>query len=396
MAQKYYNVKETAELFGKSEDDVRQMLERRELHGYRDGADWKFKSEDVERLAAELKTTDAPAEETDQVLLSEVELGQSGIGASGTVIGMEKPALAPDSDIQLGESDVELDSKTAVPPIGKNRSDSQKTKFEELDLALEEDLSLPDSDIGLDEVRKPTSDSPTGVSAVELGVKPLDDDDVVIGSGSSGSGVTLSGDSGISLVDPADSGISLEEPRQKGPELSSEMLELADEDDLQIIGSSVGGPALKPDDDFLLTPTEEVVEGDESETGSQVIALESEGDEVALQAPGQGMGAIFEEGLGAAPGMEFPAAGSGLGIQGLGLAAGEAMIPEGSAAAFPTAGVLPEAPYTVGNIVVLSLCVLFLLLCGAMLYDLLRNMWTWQSAGSVNTWLMDTILSFFE
>ena len=29
------------------------MVLRRELYGYRDGADWKFKAEDIDRVAAE-------------------------------------------------------------------------------------------------------------------------------------------------------------------------------------------------------------------------------------------------------------------------------------------------------------------------------------------------------
>ena len=48
MAQKYYNVKEAAKLLGVSEEQVRKMQEQRELYGYRDGADWKFKAEDIE------------------------------------------------------------------------------------------------------------------------------------------------------------------------------------------------------------------------------------------------------------------------------------------------------------------------------------------------------------
>ena len=51
MAQKYYNSAETAKILGKTVDEVKAMLERRELHGYRDGADWKFKVEDIDRLA---------------------------------------------------------------------------------------------------------------------------------------------------------------------------------------------------------------------------------------------------------------------------------------------------------------------------------------------------------
>jgi excisionase family DNA binding protein len=50
MAQKYHNLAKTAELLGISEDDVKQMQQNNQLHGYRDGADWKFKVEDVDKL----------------------------------------------------------------------------------------------------------------------------------------------------------------------------------------------------------------------------------------------------------------------------------------------------------------------------------------------------------
>lgn len=51
MAQKYYNSAETAKILDVSTDDVKKMMERRELRGYRDGADWKFKVEDIDLLA---------------------------------------------------------------------------------------------------------------------------------------------------------------------------------------------------------------------------------------------------------------------------------------------------------------------------------------------------------
>ena len=59
MAQKYYNSSETAQKLGKSVEEVKKMLERRELHGYRDGADWKFKVEDIDRLARAVSSSAA-------------------------------------------------------------------------------------------------------------------------------------------------------------------------------------------------------------------------------------------------------------------------------------------------------------------------------------------------
>ncbi len=397
MAQKYYNVKEAASIFGTSEEAVRQMLERRELYGYRDGADWKFKAEDIERMAADRKAQPAPGiEDTDEVLLSEVELGQSGPGTSGTVIGMET-APHGESDIHLAGSDVNVTSQSATPPIAKAKPDSKVGKFEDLDLGMAEDLTLAESNIGLDTAKKPTSESPTGTSSLAIDSKPSNDDEAVIGGGSSGSGITLTGDSGISLVDPADSGLSLEEPLELGGSGAEESLELGEEDILSLAESSKSHSGLKADDDFLLTPTEETTEADESESGSQVIALDTEGDEAAtVVAPGQGVATLFGEGLGDQAGLDLGAGvalgPAPLGGPGMGMSAAMAE----SAAVAPAGSFLPEAPYSTWNIVALGLCLFFLLLCGAMVYDLLRNMWSWNSAGSVNTWLMDTIVGLFE
>jgi excisionase family DNA binding protein len=123
MAQRYYNVKEAAKLLGVSDEDVRQMLERHELRGFRDGADWKFKAEDVEQLAATRKAAPAPPEdEHDDVLLSEVELGQaSNAGASGTVIGMDEIKKGG-SQVQFSDSDLQLDAAATPGPVAKEPS----------------------------------------------------------------------------------------------------------------------------------------------------------------------------------------------------------------------------------------------------------------------------------
>jgi len=262
----------------------------------------------------------------------------------------------------------------------------------DLDLALQDDLTLAESDIGLDAKNKPAAAAPIpGSSSVDIAAKPLDDDDVVIGGSSSGSGITLSGDSGISLLDPADSGLSLEEPLELTGSSAEESLDLGEDDLLKLAESSRAGPALKTDDDFLLTPTEESAEAEESETGSQVIALDTDSEEaigLGIQAPG--MVAMLEEDLGAQPALDLGAVGvtPGLGMPAAALAEGPAVVPAGA--------YWIEAPYSAWNIVALAACVFFLLLCGAMVYDLLRNMWSWESAGSVNTWLMDKIIGLFE
>lgn len=400
MAQKYYNVKEAAELLGLSEEQVRTMQEQRELYGYRDGADWKFKAEDVEKLAAS-RPAAAPAppsaDSSEEVLLSEVELGQSSIGASGTVIGAESPGKKPiDSDLALaGDSEIHLATDSVMASANKP-SDSQ-APFEELDLTLEEDVSLDDSSVDLQVKPPEPSESPTGAGSSVVAAKPMEDDDMVLGSGSSGSGLTLGGDSGISLVDPHDSGLSLEEPLEIAGS-KAESLELGEDEALAMAGSKKGGSSVKGDDDFLLTPMEDAGDAEESESGSQVIALDTEGDDASTMiasTPVHTMGAMLDEDIGgSSPSMDF---GSGVALGAAALAtpalATQTVGLAESAAAAPAASYSLEAPYTPLQITGLVCCTLVLMLCGMMMYDMVRNIWSWDGTYSANSTLMDFILN---
>jgi excisionase family DNA binding protein len=375
MAQKYYNTKEAAEVLGLTIEEVKAMLDARQLHGYRDGADWKFKTEDIERVAKERKSQPGGEDENSDVLLSEVELGGPAAGASGTVIGMQKgkPASA-DSDLMISGSGAKPAAKPAKP-------DAKASQFEELDLTLDEDLTLDDSDVG--------SKKKAGGSAVDLAGKQMDDDELVLGGSGGGSDITLGGDSGISLVDPADSGLSLEQPLDLGAH-AEESLELG-EDDLLTAAVEGSGVRMKSDD-FLLTPSQEGGDGEDSESGSQVIALDTEGDEAATMigsAGGPAMAAMLEEDL-----STLPAAAA---YPGLGPAMPGQQLPMGGPGAVPQDFVaLPETPYTGLNVTALVACSLLLVLCGMFMYDLMRNMWSWDEANVVNSSIMDTILGWFE
>ncbi len=374
MPQKYFNTSQAAEKLGVSEGDISKMRENRELHGYRDGADWKFKVEDIEKLASKPKVSQpSPADEDEDegdVLLSEVELGQSDAGASGTVIGMGKQGDAP------GGSDLHKPGKK--PDAAKSDEvDSKVSQFEELDLTLDDDLTLEDSAIGADD------DAKASGSGIDL-----DDDDLVLGGSGSGSDITLGGDSGISLVDPADSGLSLEEPLDLGT--GDESLELGEDDMIVLDDDDSAG--LKAEDDFLLTPLDDESDED-SESGSQVIALDTEGDESATMVASTSnasMAAMLDEDLSATGGLGLDDAGLGvpLGAQPGGMAAGAPLM--------QPAGALPEAPWSVWSVVALALCVLVLVFCGMFTYDLMRNMWAWEGAYDVNSNMMDSILSWFE
>lgn len=409
MAQqkRYYTAEEAAQVLGITPGEVNQRRERNELRGLKDGATWKFKVEDIEALAHRLKAGSAAPTDEGDVLASEVELGPSSSGKSGTVLG---PGKAHDSDIQLAGSDVKLagsDIKLAGSDV-KPKSDVKledtlpplpTPEEEELDLRLEGE---PAAQVAAEPAAPPGKKA--GGSEIELAGGGLDDDDVVLGGSSSGSNVSIAGDSGISLVSPTDSGLSLEEPVEL-PAAEDDSLELGEDDMLTFADAAdTESPTeLKSDDEFLLTPLEEAAEGEESESASQVIALDAgpvsdtAATLVGTGRPG-GAAAMLDEELGgvgvlpaapAAPAAPLGAApAAGLFEPG---AAAAAPLPAGA----PVAIALPEAPYTGWNIAALGACLVLLILCGWVAFDLVMNMWSWNAPYRLNSALMDWILSLF-
>lgn len=499
MALKLIPLDEAARMLGISVDRLNQLRERQQIYGYRDGASWKFKEQDVERLADDLRmqTVDEPlsddsseladlpfdslesdplaatmadtgkvedsgaleisalSESTpapddsiplsdsdsvlplapegedvseDVVLLSDRELGASEPGTSSTIIG--KPGLQSpeESDIRLvgpqdrGKKKPGSDVKLAVdkkasesglrlvvdPPLDVVPDAPTDLRLEdEDDLSMdvlsdssadeiplagsglggkpaapkdsaEIDLAPPDSD---DEfaIAEFGSVGGTGDSGVTLAGQDFDDDDLVLSS-AGGSDITLgSADSGISLASPSDSGLSLEEPLELQAH-EEESLELGGDEFAIASDSDSDSADLAPaEDDFLLTPIEEALDADSEDSGSQVIALDSDsgfGDSGLLEAEGGGM---LEE--------EFAPVEGGQSLGGA---------PMLAAAGAPMPGAMGrEAPYSLWNVLSLTACSLILCLTGIMMFDLIRNMWSWDSPYGFNSTLMDTILGLF-
>jgi hypothetical protein len=249
----------------------------------------------------------------------------------------------------------------------------------------ESGLALGDSDLSLGEDSLDL-DVEAGDGAIDL---DAEGDELVLGAGSGpGSDVTLgAGDSGISLANPSESGLSLEdEPLELGGS-AVDSLELG-EDDMVPLEEEAADPdaatQLKADDDFLLTPVEDVG-GEESDSGSQVIALDTEEfDESAegLLAADVAAEPLLEEEVALAAGADMMAAG------GAGALAGAAPLLQPKQAV--------EAPYSVWNVLSLMCIILVLAITGMMMVDLLRNMWSWEENFSASSAIMDQIISLFE
>jgi excisionase family DNA binding protein len=456
MARKFIDLDEAAKMLGVTPDTLTEMRERQKIYGYRDGGSWKFKPEDVEKLVADREAIEQEGEfaeldeDPDSILLSEVELGQSDESTSSTIIGGKPNRIdSLESDIQLAQpkhdSDLNLDS--AISSDGKRGSDvleggsGVSPMFDELDTLDLEMPSAADSGItsGLANKKDVLAGDP-GTSEISLGSDALkfegsglafgsedelalgeasdaeiaesveggsaidltgdEDGDLVLG-GSSHGDLSRAGDSGINLLNPADSGLSLESsPLQLGGS-AVESLELG-EDDMLLADepAAKGGAAAakkaapaESDDDFLLAPLEEAG-AEESDSGSQVIALDSE---VEFEEAAPGMSAISAATEEATSGLLEEDLDAGLGAAALGTAALTPAAAATMAAAAPTPGALaaPEAVFSGWNIASLALCAVLLMFCGMFAFDMLRNMWSWGGAYSVNSPMMDMVLGMF-
>jgi hypothetical protein len=146
---------------------------------------------------------------------------------------------------------------------------------------------------------------------------------------------------------------------------------------------------MKSDDEFLLTPLEDSTEPQESDSGSQVIALAPEGEGLLSDTTDVGgMASMLEEDAAAQPSL-------GLGMAGPALAMQPSSTVEGAPFVQSTSA-LPEQPYSGLMIGLLAVCAFLLMLCGMMMFDLLRSMWGEAQPFAVTSSLMDMILHLFE
>jgi excisionase family DNA binding protein len=356
---------------------------------------------------------------SDSILLSEAELGASASGSPSTIIGKGEldldadldmsplepagPAsdvrLAPASDIIPGgdddlgldlpsptgdfsdleelEVDLEAESSRIMSPddVAKARGAAAAQKAES-DLALAPSDSAPGiatSDIGIGGSMAGGTGL-TGLSALEL---EDDDDDQVLGEGSD---LTLSGESsGINIISPSDSGLALDEvkldlsgssPIGSSLDLGGSAIDEITVDQAGIsslglgLGSQIGG-------DFQLTPLGEGAEDDEERDSSQVIALDELTEDTGGSPLGVGTG---ESGM--------------LGAEDFGVGLTPGAMPVGVVSTV-------ETPFSVANILGLAGCLVLLSLSGMMVFDLLRNMWSWDEVTPLNSSLLESVLNPF-
>src|SRR4051812_10632242 len=144
MAQRLTSLEEAATQLGISTDRLNALREAGKVRAYRDGASWKFRSEDIEKFAAEgLPVIDSSPSDLALDLDDEDDDFKFPADSSANV----KAAPSADPDLSLAD-EVTPAKQPSEPAAGSAGSD--------LSLDAEEMVAGPASDLSLDEVDEPT------------------------------------------------------------------------------------------------------------------------------------------------------------------------------------------------------------------------------------------------
>ncbi len=448
----YYDLEKTAEILKLSPAEVNRLREQGEIQGFRDGTNWKFKREVIDNYYVTMtqKKKSGPfspfglAEEEEENLLStedeqdlptmmadSASFAQFGDGLLS--LQDEKTdgvSAAADANLDDGLtliSDDNIDDLVLSDDTLKPQEPKKEEKIEIFGIQGENDapgLTL-DSGSGLN-LGGDSGISLIGGSGSGLDLagsdKIFDDDDVMIGGSSSG--LNLGGDSGISLLDAAaESGFSLGAAAGG----SDAILELAPEDDiLALIDEEVDpdtATVLGAEDDFQLQADDDLFMTDDSESSSQVIAIEGDlageldgfafTDELGESSVAATVGAGADDLLFAADDSSADASGiaftevgadssspfggfdssSGFGDMGGfgsaddmagGFGADAAADPMSGAAPIATAGSnLPK--FSGLNVTAMVVMVLIMAIGASLMFELIRSMWSWSEPFTINS-----------
>ncbi|TWT76016.1 hypothetical protein Pla123a_28020 [Posidoniimonas polymericola] len=194
MANKFIGLEDAATQLGISKDQLNEIRESGKVRAYRDGASWKFRTEEIDSLVEDIKSGNLP---------SGIDLGDSISLDSDESTGLSSLALASESDsIEIDEPAEKKEASAEVSDLDLAALDEPTVEAEGDDdnesiLLSEEELGdspdrPPSTIIGRSQLRNEPSDddlqfaSPdeaAGMSDVRLA-----DDDDLLGASGSGAG----------------------------------------------------------------------------------------------------------------------------------------------------------------------------------------------------------------
>jgi len=236
----FYTLEEAARVLGMSPDELKSKAQEREVRGFLDGGSWQFRKADVEELArrhglgsdAELRLSDLEVPAAGGAEFEDLDLSEFQLGVAKADLGAETMQFGATPAAEGGsEHDLMIDD-LSVPPNPVTGSSSVIIGMSSLGkLPSDSDVRLVPDDI------KGASDSDVRL-AQPHGRAPSDSDVTLIKDDTSEHGVFAASSSGSSI----------------GP--------------APLLGSSAEVPAAGADSDFELSPSNELVDALQPESGS--------------------------------------------------------------------------------------------------------------------------------
>ena len=398
MAGKLIPLEEAASMLGLTAEQLSDLRQKNEIFGTRVGSSWKFKMEEIERVAGDLGvevvTGDGGLEDSadlssdheliasdDDIALAEDDDGEIDLAADPLVGGSS--VLSGDSKKEKGSGTASHILSGEEADAGQSPSDTGKMVDND-DLLLAEDELFAEDELMLEEDSDEISLGPDS----DMGSDFDDSSDAVIGDDSSAEIQLDSADSGINLS-PTDSGLSLDEAPLDMAGSDIDQLELPEDDEVIALEDPDLDDSSEDAGDFMLTPIAGDEMDEDSSEGSQVIALE---DSEIYDSSGSSSAIVDSD-------MEFedaePLVADGDSFEAdfeeAGFDDAAAMAPADAQVAM--APVAPEAPYSFWNILSLGLVLTFLMFGGLIAFDVSRHIWNYDKpSGTVSTFVMDPMI----
>lgn len=307
--------------------------------------------------------------------LADEDSGALRLSDSDDLLAEDDNVLDGDEELSFGSSSLSLASESSKK-LGGGTGDllddepentgSPSDTGKMLGGGDSDELLMQEEDLFSDELS--LADSASFEDSAELS-SDFEDSDLILEDSNSSSEIELgSGVSGINLS-ANESGIAFDEPLELGGS-DIDSLEIPEDDDMIVLedAADADSATMMQEDDFNLTPLEASMDDDDS-SGSQVIALEDSeiyADDSAATILGDSddfsaQPALLDDSAGFGGGFD-----SGMGYQDPAL--GGEMMPGGVA-------VMPEAPYSIAQIVSLAATALLLTTGGMVAYNVAQNMW---------------------
>jgi excisionase family DNA binding protein len=362
----YYNLEKVAEVLNVSPAEVNSMREQSKLRGFRDGNNWKFNKEEVHAYLAEsIRSKGSGIHNPSD---SGFDLaGDSSASASSFDLLVEEAALPADDQLI---SAVSVQAKSDLDLAALDRDD---------DLALAEETQIS-SLVVPKKAPAPVAEPKSAVLPVTpekedssaLSLASSDSDiESVLGAGGSSPQLGLAGDSGFDVLVAG---------------------ETSDESEVLLVDEKTETTA-PPMGIFELEPSSALMEDDDSDSSSQVMAIDvglaSEAMETETFDPDS-----FENFIGFDSGLPAPPAATGTPF-GVGIAS----LPDRASAPIATATPAKAAgqgeEYSTGMLIALFFAIALMLLPGLMLIDSMVHIWSWDEPFTINGLFMSWFASMF-